>query len=727
MSALTSERPGKACSSCGHVNPSLARFCNQCGLSFVTNFMADTLHLSSPPASLPMSDRSLGLASTRPPAAHASFHPPTLHERSTNPRELADPLIGVVVADRYRIREPIGRGGMGVVYRVEHARIGKLMALKLLTGELTRDASQVARFKREAQLVSQLSHPNTVQVFDFGASDGLVYLAMEFLKGEDLGRLIRRSGPLGVERTLKIVIQICSSLAEAHEKGMVHRDLKPENIIIVHGQHGEDVVKVLDFGLAKLRDSGELSEVTSRGAIVGTPYYMSPEQIRGDDVGPEGDVYALGALMYACLTATVVFDAATPMGVLTKHLTEQPLSPSRRCPELDIPETVSQIVLAALEKDPRQRIRSVLDLQKLLLLELEHGGKRDAARLLDFSHLRQAVDADSDAATRDEVERYERKLRQRGYAVYAVLAIAALAGLVLGARAYERWQAPPQFTGSEIEPNDAASEATLVPFPFDARGVIGVRLDQQRGDRDFYRFGLPGPQTVALETSGLPHMALCTLLYASGSDEPFGRYCPGAPGKRLTLPALKLPAGQFVLTVLQDREAYTRDPPPVVLESISDAYTISLKPSARAAGEIEPNDFPRHASVLAPGETHTGQLAWARDIDVWCSSDPARQVIFLVTDSQQRPRARAAALQVTPLAGPEQEIPVRVHRAGHPDVTASERDVLGTWRSSPILPSPGKPACIQLVLVPNPWAPTPHPLVAPAGDETYTVELTAAP
>ncbi|HYQ16860.1 MAG TPA: serine/threonine-protein kinase, partial [Polyangiaceae bacterium] len=318
---MTTAAPEQAqlCMSCGGHNTADARFCNQCGLSLTQSWGSTTLTITSPPAgpavSVPLSARSLGVASTHPPPpASTRPAPAALHERATDMRELADPLIGVVVAERYRIKEPIGRGGMGVVYRVEHARIGKLMALKLLTGELTRDPQQVARFKREALMVSRLSHPNTVQVFDFGASDGLVYLAMEYLKGEDLGHLIRRVGPLSVARTLKIVIQICSSLSEAHAKGIVHRDLKPENIIVMQGSDDEDLIKVLDFGLAKLREGGELSEVTSRGAIVGTPYYMSPEQIRGDDVGPESDVYALGALTYACLTASVVFEAQTPMG-----------------------------------------------------------------------------------------------------------------------------------------------------------------------------------------------------------------------------------------------------------------------------------------------------------------------------------------------------------------------------------------------------------------------------
>ncbi|HYJ10532.1 MAG TPA: serine/threonine-protein kinase, partial [Polyangiaceae bacterium] len=419
--------PLQSCVSCGASNALIARFCNQCGMSLGQTFNATTMTISSPPVSLPLSIRSFGVASTRPPPALSSTRPapPALQDRATDQRELADPLIGVVVAERYRIKEPIGRGGMGVVYRVEHARIGKLMALKLLTGELTRDPQQVARFKREAQLMSRLSHPNTVQVFDFGASDGLVYLAMEFLKGEDLGHLIRRVGPLGVTRTLKIVIQACSSLGEAHQIGMVHRDLKPENIIVMQGAEDEDVIKVLDFGLAKLREGGELSEVTSRGAIVGTPYYMSPEQIRGDDVGPESDVYSLGALTYACLTGTVVFDAHTPMGVLTKHLTELPQSPSQRFPDLKIPTSVSQLVMATLEKDPKKRLRSVVDLQQALVHELEGGGNQvEVERLLDSSHLQHVVDAaDDGAATRDEVERYERQLRQRGRARWAVLAL----------------------------------------------------------------------------------------------------------------------------------------------------------------------------------------------------------------------------------------------------------------------------------------------------------------
>jgi eukaryotic-like serine/threonine-protein kinase len=485
---------------------------------------------------------------------------------------------------------------------------------------------------------------------------------------------------------------------------------------------------VLDFGLAKLREGGELSEVTSRGAIVGTPYYMSPEQIRGDDVGPESDVYALGALTYACLTGTVVFDANTPMGVLTRHLTELPESPSRRFPALKIPNSVSQVILATLEKDPKRRLPSVIELQKSLIAELEHGGKQqDVERLLDFSHLRHAADADGGAATRDEVERYERKLRQRGRALWAVLALVLAVAGFFGARAFQRWTAPVAFSGDELEPNDSASEATRVPFPFSARGIIGKRLDKERSDRDFYRFTVPSPaHPLTFEASAVPSLAWCALVYHASSQEPLGRYCAGTSERRLRIQALALPAGEYVLGLMQDREAYTKDPPPPTVESISESYRLSVGVASVAPTEVEPNDFPRDATRLAPGDKRSGSLAWMRDVDVYCSSSEAK-VRLSVNDSPERSRARASVLQVMPLAGDDFEVPVRVHRAGTRDVQASARDVIGQWQSTVLDPSAGRPACIQLTLAPNPWAPTPHPLVAPAGEEPYWVEVMAVP
>ncbi|HEY4159607.1 MAG TPA: serine/threonine-protein kinase, partial [Polyangiaceae bacterium] len=706
-----------ACPDCGNSHDALARFCSHCGLSLVAlRIPIDTRAFAAHEISRTSLQR-VALDSTRPPSSRAPSA--ALHDRPTDPGYLADPLIGMVIAERYRILEQIGRGGMGVVYRAEHARIGKLMALKLLAGELTRDREQVARFKREALLASKLSSPNTVQVFDFGTSETLVYLAMEYLRGEDLSRLIRRQGPLGVERTAKIVIQICASLGEAHDKGIVHRDLKPENILIVPGPNGEDLVKVLDFGLAKLRESPELSDVTTRGAIVGTPYYMSPEQIRGESVGPQSDVYSLGALMYACLTASFVFDGNTPMAVLSRHLTDDPVSPSQRFPELAIPEAISQVVMSTLRKDPARRLPSVVALRDSLVSALDEREQQHLAALLELPTLRQGEAHNDELATRDEIEAYERRLRARGRFAWA-LALAALFGaLAIAARVYLRMTAVVAFDGNEHEPNDSASSANPVPFGESVNGQLGKRIDQQRSDRDFFSLDVPSSaNTLRIEFAAIPNMASCLLLYPHGDESPRERYCLGSAGLDLSIPALRIPPGKYLLAVMQDRDTYSHDPPPPVFENVSDSYRLSVSKSEGGSDEeIEPNDTPSAGSPVAVGQTVRGRLAWMRDVDVFCVSTGAARIRFEIEDP--RPRPRTAVLEVTPLAGPDRDVPVRVHRPGT-DVTASARDVVGRYRSDALPVESGAPACVSLSLTPNPWAPTPHPLVAPAGDQEYS-------
>jgi serine/threonine-protein kinase len=207
--------------------------------------------------------------------------PPSAPRVSSEEMEppVADPLLGLVIAERYRIIEELGRGGMGIVYKVEHTRLGKLLAMKLLTGELARNPDVVRRFKQEALTVSKLSSANTVQVFDFGVAEGgLTYLVMELVAGEDLGRVLRRTGPLAFDRLGKLIVQVCTSLAEAHQKSIVHRDMKPENIMLLRGRDGAEAAKVLDFGLAKIREGAELNDVTSEGAIVGTPFTWTPRR-----------------------------------------------------------------------------------------------------------------------------------------------------------------------------------------------------------------------------------------------------------------------------------------------------------------------------------------------------------------------------------------------------------------------------------------------------------------
>jgi serine/threonine-protein kinase len=265
--------------------------------------------------------------------------------------------VGRVLSDRYRIVRKVGEGGMGVVYQAEHAVIGKKVALKVLFPELTRRTDLVARFLQEARSASRIGHENVIDISDFGQSpDGLVYIAMEFLDGEDLGRLLKTSGPMPWERARVILMQIVKALRAAHDHGIIHRDMKPENIFMIQREGHPDFVKVLDFGIAKVVNLDEDGpRLTQTGMIFGTPEYMSPEQAQGQTPDHRVDIYAVGCIMYHLLTGQVPFVADTFMGILTKHMLE-PVIPLRQCrPDLDIPEEVEAIAMRALEKDRDKR------------------------------------------------------------------------------------------------------------------------------------------------------------------------------------------------------------------------------------------------------------------------------------------------------------------------------------------------------------------------------------
>src|SRR5215510_1609781 len=270
--------------------------------------------------------------------------------------------LGKVVDGRYRVLEVIGRGGMGVVYRVEHLRMGKIAAMKVLHRELAEDPDVVVRFEREAAVISKLHHPHTVQVFDFGTAQGALYLIMEYVRGRDLARIIDRDGPMPWARAAPLLAQICGALSEAHELGIVHRDLKPENVLITRSTAGRDYAKVLDFGLAKLDQRNAPKRETERQAIVGTPYLMAPEQIRGDEVDARTDLYSFGALMFELLTGQHLYSGSTAVGVLTKHLTADADAPSARVPKMGIPPEVDRLCRKALQRDPDRRWQTAAEL-----------------------------------------------------------------------------------------------------------------------------------------------------------------------------------------------------------------------------------------------------------------------------------------------------------------------------------------------------------------------------
>ncbi len=249
-----------------------------------------------------------------------------------------DPLIGRVIANNFRVVEPLGSGAMGTIYKAEQLSLGKTIVIKVLHRHLLGDPTLSKRFHREARAASLLNHPNCIQVIDFGQTeDQMLYIAMEHIDGVDLADLLYQEYPLDPRRIIHIVKQICMALDEAHANGVLHRDLKPENIMVEDRRNVKDFVKVLDFGIAKLQDNspgagGANTFQTVAGVVCGTPEYMSPEQARGEKLDGRSDLYSVGILLYQLLTNQLPFEADSALGVVTKHLTEQPRPPRQLNP-----------------------------------------------------------------------------------------------------------------------------------------------------------------------------------------------------------------------------------------------------------------------------------------------------------------------------------------------------------------------------------------------------------
>ena len=283
---------------------------------------------------------------------------------SLDSSEAEPDLIGAEVDGRYRVIELIGEGGMGKVYLAEHVEIGKRVALKVLHPSYSRMPDLVERFRREARAASKIGHPNIVDVTDSGTTtDGSVYFVMEYLEGVELGSVIEREGAVDVARALRIAGQICRALAAAHAQGIVHRDLKPENIFLVTRDGAADVVKVLDFGIAKTTEAEAARErrLTSPGMAMGTPEYMAPEQAAGRPADSRCDVYALGAIMYEMVTGVPPYSGDNFMEILTKKATVDP--PPPLLVRTDLPQQVSDLVVAAMARNPDARPQTMETLE----------------------------------------------------------------------------------------------------------------------------------------------------------------------------------------------------------------------------------------------------------------------------------------------------------------------------------------------------------------------------
>jgi len=267
-----------------------------------------------------------------------------------------DGIVGKTLDGRFDVKRLLGRGGMGSVYLAHQRSVDRQVALKVLKRDLLEDAQQVKRFIVEARAASRLENPHTITIYDFGRTeDGILYIAMEYLRGQSLRDRIQQAGSLPLDETLRIATEIAESLAEAHEHGIVHRDMKPENVMLALRRSGGDTVKVLDFGIARARSVSGGSAMTSTGVIMGTPPYMSPEMILGESVDARADLYALGIMMYEMLSGLLPFRGDTPMQVLLQHLHSEPESLTLVAPQVDVPRSLHQLIWRCLAKDREHR------------------------------------------------------------------------------------------------------------------------------------------------------------------------------------------------------------------------------------------------------------------------------------------------------------------------------------------------------------------------------------
>lgn len=280
-----------------------------------------------------------------------------------------DPLLGCTLPGGHVVLELIDVGGMGRVYRAEQKMLGRTVAVKIIHPHLLGDETVEARFITEARAASQLNHPNSVGVIDFGKFEGRLYMVMEYLRGRDLATVAHEEGPLELDRIIDIMNQTLAALEEAHHVGIIHRDLKPENIVLSPLRAGGDFVKVLDFGLAKVLEVAKIASnkrITDPGMVCGTPEYMAPEQARGDDLDHRADLYACGVLLYELLAGQLPFEGASPREVVLMHLSQIPPDLNIMAPDRDLPKALVDVVMKALAKDPSDRFQSASSLAEAL-------------------------------------------------------------------------------------------------------------------------------------------------------------------------------------------------------------------------------------------------------------------------------------------------------------------------------------------------------------------------
>lgn len=332
------------CPRCGATFDPPARFCTKDGFPLVPG--------SAPPPTTP---RAFGLHRTG--------------ELRLPPARRGDPasgLSGRVMDGRYQMEMRVGEGGMAYVYRAKDRESGRTVAIKVLMSRLTGDQEAVARLRREAQVAMRLDHPNVCGILAWGQASGMPYLVMPFLEGETLSRRETRHGPMPPALGVTLLRQLCLGLQHAHDAGVLHRDLKPENVMLVPGEHpGQERAVVMDFGLAKESVAGpEIMKLTATGIVLGTPEFMSPEQIRGKPLDSRSDIFALGVLGFELLTGRLPFEGNTAQETMLAHLTGQPIRLRQANPKL--PERLERVMAQALAHKAEERYQTMAEFEEAL-------------------------------------------------------------------------------------------------------------------------------------------------------------------------------------------------------------------------------------------------------------------------------------------------------------------------------------------------------------------------
>jgi serine/threonine-protein kinase len=520
---------------------------------------------------------------------------------------------------------------MGTVYKVEHVRMAKLMALKLLHADLSRDEAMVARFKREARAISALKSRHVVQVFDVGEANGLFYILMEYLQGRDLGDLLVERRQLSPKRCLRIVQQICAGLADAHQQGIVHRDLKPENIFVCAPAPGEDeLVKLLDFGLAKLHQRDESLAATQRGLILGTPHYMSPEQIEGEDVGPASDLYSLCAVIYKTITGSPPFPGDHALRVLNAHIS-QPI------PRVSIVDAelapLDEFFAIGLAKSPADRFQSTKELLSHLTTLVE-GTQRPSAAYLDPIERKDIERSDTEwllapidkrnqeqLATVEDFDRFEWTFRLKRLAVglsFLLLLAGAAWAIVWGVALGHFF-----ITNNESEPNNDLPEANPLTLNKAMLATLGEIPEGYRSDRDFFVLSEPPPEKM-LRISVTPIPAIDLVIEVINRDghllftqnalpKGYGELIPNFPSN-----------GDNVYVLV--RELWMQGTPPTPKPDAYYAILIEAR-DPLPGEEREPNDAIENASTMEERSIR-GFLCNPGDVDIFMFSPSNRPAAF---------------------------------------------------------------------------------------------------